>query len=362
MTSLVEAIKKWRSPIIGDLKTVSVQWDLADRFIGKPINGATLKEISAYVDDKLRKYSLEQEEVFGPITPITNSAEFRLPSNDFINKVGPDGALEDEHVASTGSEIPSEGTAESPIFEDEHVGAEGGGNPSSQDYILRTTNYLDFSHEPESDRLSVSRIPEAVLTYDNFSRQKVMRFQAKPLEIPGNISYVTSYFLDYTEMTVNARILMAPGNRIIADSDWFDMGQCGSEGENEVTLRSYISEIINKNMAPAINSKRSSLLLLNDEERKALDLLREMVTEEEFRRYIKHGFLLIKGKNGHIYQVFRNHPHTKIWFQGKLVEEVCVRIKDKVPPTDNVVAFKAIIETDEDYFKSLGNVYRKKVA
>jgi hypothetical protein len=36
----------------------------------------------------------------------------------------------------------------------------------------------------------------------------------------------------------------------------------------------------------------------------------------------------------------------------------------KVPPTDNVIAFKAMIETSENLFKNMGNVYKmtKKAA
>jgi hypothetical protein len=42
-----------------------------------------------------------------------------------------------------------------------------------------------------------------------------------------------------------------------------------------------------------------------------------------------------------------------------MVEEVCIRIKDEaIPRTDRVVALKAIVETSEEEFKKLGNVYK----
>ena len=90
-----------------------------------------------------------------------------------------------------------------------------------------------------------------------------------------------------------------------------------------------------------------------------------MITEQEFRNYLRYGFLAVKGSNGRVYQIPRERGHTKIWERGKLVEEVCVRIRDgNVPPTDNVIAFKVMIETNEEMFKSLGNVYKmeKKAA
>jgi hypothetical protein len=100
-----------------------------------------------------------------------------------------------------------------------------------------------------------------------------------------------------------------------------------------------------------------------ENERIAIDTLREEISEKEFRRYIKHGFVLVQGASGDTYQIFRNRSHTKVWRGGKVVEEICVRIKDwNIPPTDNVIAFKNIIQFSEEEFKKLGNVYRMRVA
>jgi hypothetical protein len=94
-------------------------------------------------------------------------------------------------------------------------------------------------------------------------------------------------------------------------------------------------------------------------ERRALETLRETITEAEFRKYLRYGFVLVKGQSGKTYQIFKNQSHCKVWLGGKLVEEVCVRIKNKqVPMTDNVIAFKMMIEASEDDFKKLGNVYK----
>lgn len=95
-------------------------------------------------------------------------------------------------------------------------------------------------------------------------------------------------------------------------------------------------------------------------EKVAIETLREMITEIEFRKYMKDGFILVRGLSGRVYQIFRDKEHTKVWEKGKLVEEVCVRIKRSlnVPPTDNVIAFRAMILCSEEEFKKLGNVYR----
>ena len=95
------------------------------------------------------------------------------------------------------------------------------------------------------------------------------------------------------------------------------------------------------------------------EENRAINTLREMITETEFRRYIKYGFILVKASSGFTYQIFRNRSHTKVWQNGKLIKEICVRIKDsQIPPTDNVIAFKTIIEMNEAEFCEIGNVYK----
>jgi hypothetical protein len=111
--------------------------------------------------------------------------------------------------------------------------------------------------------------------------------------------------------------------------------------------------IIVKSRVPESNRVESS-------ERTALETLREIISESEFRKYLRYGFILIKGQSGNVYQIFRNKSHTRVWRNGKVIEEVCVRIKydQNVPPTDNVIAFRQIIQTSETEFKKLGNVYK----
>jgi len=108
-----------------------------------------------------------------------------------------------------------------------------------------------------------------------------------------------------------------------------------------------------------VPSRAKPLIGISIAETRAIDTLREMITEAEYRRYIKCGFILVKGRSGCIYQVFRNKSHTKVWKRGRVIKEVCVRIKDKkIPLTDNVIAFKVLIEGSEDEFEKLGNVYK----
>jgi hypothetical protein len=96
-------------------------------------------------------------------------------------------------------------------------------------------------------------------------------------------------------------------------------------------------------------------------EQTALEALRESLTEEEYRRYIRTGFLCVRGSSGKVYQIPRGqdgYGHVKVWERGKMVAEICSYLVDhKVPPTDRVIAFKAIIEADEQEMYQRGNVF-----
>lgn len=124
---------------------------------------------------------------------------------------------------------------------------------------------------------------------------------------------------------------------------------------------------LRQNLSPQINVRGNGFCsTIENHEQIALETLREEITERELRKYLRYGFILVKGASGKTYQIFRNSWHTKVWLGGKLVEEICVRLDSasKVPPTDNVIAFKRMVETDESEFRQCGNVYnmQKKVA
>lgn len=105
---------------------------------------------------------------------------------------------------------------------------------------------------------------------------------------------------------------------------------------------------------------------ISPEELTAIETLRELITEKEFRRYLKYGFILVEGKSGDLYQIFRDSWHIKVLRQGVLVEEICINLDGtfKAPPTDKCIAFMAMLQTSESEFRKLGNVYPmlKKVA
>jgi hypothetical protein len=106
---------------------------------------------------------------------------------------------------------------------------------------------------------------------------------------------------------------------------------------------------------------RAKSFTCTDSEYNAIETLREMISEFDYRKFVKYGFIIVTAKSGKQYQIFREHRHTKIWEKGKLVEEICVELKDKsIPLTDKLIAFKTMIETDEESFRKLGNVFKFK--
>lgn len=116
---------------------------------------------------------------------------------------------------------------------------------------------------------------------------------------------------------------------------------------------------LKRNLTICVKTRANFYHAIPRNEWAAIETLREMITEKEFRKYLAYGFILVRGQSGRVYQVFRNRWHTKIWENGRVVEEVCVDLKDrKIPPTDKLIAFKTIIETSEEEFKKLGNVYK----
>jgi hypothetical protein len=133
-----------------------------------------------------------------------------------------------------------------------------------------------------------------------------------------------------------------------------------------VTERDRKRTQIRSHLSPVVKTRSEAIMASTPQEAVAMEALRETVTEDDFKRYLRYGFVLVRGNSGATYQVYRNRSHVKVWVGGKVVEEICVYLRDtsdhggvgKIPMTDKVVAFKAMIEADEEAFKKLGNCYR----
>lgn len=182
--------------------------------------------------------------------------------------------------------------------------------------------------------------------------------------------YTTSYDVDYDTnygSNINCTgILQYSSDHFYmpAFGHIYSHPECGfyTIGIDEGTPVSRKRREIKEQLTIIVHSRAQELRDVPENEWVAMQTLRDMITETEYRKYLRDGFISVHGQSGKVYQVFRNKAHTKVFFRGELVEEICVRLKGMAPPTDNVIAFKTMIEFDEEYFASLGNRYNMRHA
>ena len=74
---------------------------------------------------------------------------------------------------------------------------------------------------------------------------------------------------------------------------------------------------LKSNLAIIVKSRVELLPRTDPAELVALETLREVISEAEYRKYMCYGFVLVKGQSGATYQIFRNKSHTKVW-DGKM--------------------------------------------
>lgn len=92
---------------------------------------------------------------------------------------------------------------------------------------------------------------------------------------------------------------------------------------------------------PSFNDK------LSPQEVKALQLLRQLVTPENFRKYLKYGFVAVRGNmSGLLYNVYRL-SNTRVFDGQTEIASLCVHLKGNQPPTDEVIAKVLMVECNE---------------
>ena len=94
-----------------------------------------------------------------------------------------------------------------------------------------------------------------------------------------------------------------------------------------------------------------------DSEKKAREALRAIIGDQRFQRYLKHGFITVKGQSGLVYQIFPGHTMTRVWRNGQPVEKLCVVFCDSsVPPTDSVIMRLLMVLDSEEEFRQKSNI------
>jgi hypothetical protein len=102
----------------------------------------------------------------------------------------------------------------------------------------------------------------------------------------------------------------------------------------------------------------------NPNEIRARELLRDLVGDAEFKRYLVRGFIMVRGKSGVLYKICGGYERVVSYTKGQdgkyhPFETFCVVFKNgKLPHTDWVVMRKILIDTDEFGFRKIAVIHR----
>jgi hypothetical protein len=98
---------------------------------------------------------------------------------------------------------------------------------------------------------------------------------------------------------------------------------------------------------------------VSESEVRALQLLRGMVSQEVFRRYLKHGFVTVTSKETDFtYQIWKRRAYRiRVLEKGTPIAWLCVHLQDyTMPETDEVVAKILMAELDEEGLWNRSNI------
>jgi hypothetical protein len=116
----------------------------------------------------------------------------------------------------------------------------------------------------------------------------------------------------------------------------------------EEQVKQAVKQMVRKRLTPEERRHRQYLeAMKTPQEQKARDSLRDILSENDWRRYVTNGFVMVRGPSGKFYQVFANRSHTQVFEKGKNVASLCIHSDASCPPTDHVINMKLLIEMDE---------------
>lgn len=94
-------------------------------------------------------------------------------------------------------------------------------------------------------------------------------------------------------------------------------------------------------------------------ERRAADLLRDMLTPEQFRQLLWRGYLEIPSPSQprRTYRVPRNKGYVQVIENGHAIMRLCLQPAEYLPDADVVVLHKLMIEANEETYLQKANKY-----
>jgi len=94
-------------------------------------------------------------------------------------------------------------------------------------------------------------------------------------------------------------------------------------------------------------------------ERRATDLLRDILTPEQFRQLLWRGYLEIPSPTEprRVYRVPRSKGYVQVIENGRAIMRLCLQPVECLPDADVVVLHKLMIEANEDTYLQKANKY-----
>lgn len=118
-----------------------------------------------------------------------------------------------------------------------------------------------------------------------------------------------------------------------------------------VPLADRMRAIIQDRQIPAIHVSRFLKPPEDLREICARQTLLRVLGEQDYRKFLKNGFVSVRGKSGLIYQIFPAHGITNVYNRGEMVERLCVVMMGNFPPTDSLIMRYLLILNDEQDFR-----------
>jgi hypothetical protein len=121
-------------------------------------------------------------------------------------------------------------------------------------------------------------------------------------------------------------------------------------------LKKRVKSAMKNNLLIKVNSRQKPLQTIAQiEEQRARLTLRDMLSEQDWRRYVTNGFLMVKGSSDYWYQIFASSG-VNVYQHGKKVHYICIHTDKACPPSDHVINMKLLVEFDEAALWQGGNV------
>jgi hypothetical protein len=94
-------------------------------------------------------------------------------------------------------------------------------------------------------------------------------------------------------------------------------------------------------------------------ERRATDLLRDILTPEQFRQLLWRGYLEIPSPTEprRVYRVPRSRGYVQVIENGRAIMRLCLQPVECLPDADVVVLHKLMIEANEESYLQKANKY-----